>query len=330
LLIQELSEGAHWVVLFSLASGSFSSSHKPVLRNQSSPMGLPDLSKDHLVKVNKENQILEFALIVGELCSELGVIFFLESVSGSLVEFVPELQRFDRRLEEFSLQEKPWELDFCAFGGRLRRRTKLRSNFPGTKKLARLCPGCPNHLSGREVTSSERAGSFPEALAQEWAELLMDHGPTERFRSLFPLKKMSQPVPRFVEDDEIPRESKSRAPPLAESWGSVSRWTLAFRGEYRKKEHINVLEARVALMAVRRASRGKRSWKRRILGLSDSQAVCGAFAKGRSSSRSFVSLCRRLGSIQLGLRLRLKWRWIETWRNNPDLPSRGGNRPGVK
>ena len=66
-------------------------------------------------------------------------------------------------------------------------------------------------------------------------------------------------------------------------------------------EHINVKEARVALLGLRWVARMARNCGRRFLTLSDSLVTIGVFEKGRSSrSPVLMALCRRAAAYQLG------------------------------
>jgi hypothetical protein len=100
-------------------------------------------------------------------------------------------------------------------------------------------------------------------------------------------------------------------------------------GRWSRDEHNNILEARVAVMTARRAARDSKAWGKKILILSDSEATRGAFGKGRSGSVPLLGLCRRLASLALSLRMRIRFRYVNTSRNVSDNPSRGVRQPGV-
>ena len=89
-----------------------------------------------------------------------------------------------------------------------------------------------------------------------------------------------------------------------------------------EQEHINLKEARVALMFVRRACRSRRGLGHRHLVLSDNLCTIGAFEKGRSSSWALNNLCKRLCAYKLAGRLQLRFRYIESKRNVADEGSR--------
>ena len=131
--------------------------------------------------------------------------------------------------------------------------------------------------------------------------------------------------------EQILEEMKERQPDLGErfmvpevgpSWDPVERWKLLAQWTWETEEHNNVLEMRTAVAAAERISRDQRSWDKRSLVISDSQATIGALSKGRSSKRVFNRLCRKACAITLGMGLKLYWRYVRTHRNNADGPSR--------
>ena len=89
-----------------------------------------------------------------------------------------------------------------------------------------------------------------------------------------------------------------------------------------QQQHINVLEARAVLFAVRRLVRdGARD--ARVLVLCDSRVCVGAFGKGRSSSRRLNFPLRCVVGLALAHGITLEIVWIPTWANPTDAPSRG-------
>lgn len=89
-----------------------------------------------------------------------------------------------------------------------------------------------------------------------------------------------------------------------------------------RSEHINVLELRAALTAVRWALSFPTSVNHRLLILSDSQVVVGAANKGRSSSRPLLRRLRALAALVLASGVRVTLRWVPSEVNPADGPSR--------
>jgi hypothetical protein len=126
-----------------------------------------------------------------------------------------------------------------------------------------------------------------------------------------------------------PPLKKRQGPPLPAIWGDPARYRLAVMGKWRHPEHCNVLEARTGILAMRRAARNRANHGKRQLLVTDSMASLGAFSRGRSSARSFVALCRRVSALKFATHSTYLWRYVETWRNCADGPSRGQRWPGV-
>ena len=102
------------------------------------------------------------------------------------------------------------------------------------------------------------------------------------------------------------------------------KWRLALATEWRQEAHINELEASTGVLALRWAARSGLFRGRRVLFLTDSRVVLGAFKKGRSSSRRLNHHCKRVAALSFVSGIRPVWSWIPTELNPADAPSRGG------
>ena len=112
-------------------------------------------------------------------------------------------------------------------------------------------------------------------------------------------------------------------PAVHEAWDTKSRWSLvvAKPWEY-PEEHINVKEARVCLMALRRLTRTVRNLNKVALCLSDNLVSVMCFEKGRSSSGKLNGLCRRAAAYVIGGKIQWRLRHMASERNPSDEPSR--------
>ncbi len=106
-------------------------------------------------------------------------------------------------------------------------------------------------------------------------------------------------------------------------------WKLAMRGRWSVTEHNNVGEARVGTYVASRAARCRSVRKRRVLRFSDSQVSIGLFCKGRSSKGDLLHVSRRDAAWSLFSEIRVANRWVPTYYNLADGPSRGSSRPCV-
>jgi len=116
---------------------------------------------------------------------------------------------------------------------------------------------------------------------------------------------------------------KVPVPEVGPSWDALDRWHLDVAWKWKTPEHNNVLEARAAVAAFQRATKSSHSWGKRILLISDSQVTIGALSKGRSSVMILNRLCRRMAAMVLGFQIKPYLRYVRTWRNIADGPSRG-------
>ena len=111
-----------------------------------------------------------------------------------------------------------------------------------------------------------------------------------------------------------------RPPPPAQL--ADVQWTTIVSSRWEREEHINALELRAAMTAVRWALSSSSAMNSRLLLLCDSSAVLGALSKGRSSSVLLLRRCRRMSAWLLASGLRLFMRWVPTEWNPADAPSR--------
>ena len=148
-----------------------------------------------------------------------------------------------------------------------------------------------------------------------------------------------QPVPRYElenmascalddleainqEDESRVRSMKERAPPIGSNCDRKDRWNIVIKGLWQFSEHNNLGEARGILGCLRHAARDQQVVGKRLLCITDSLVCLGLFAKGRTSSRGLLRLARQGAAYQLGLRVVLYLRFVESARNLADGPSR--------
>jgi len=89
---------------------------------------------------------------------------------------------------------------------------------------------------------------------------------------------------------------------------------------WRRKSHINVLEARSALEIIREAS--TRFESHRVNGLLDSRVAKGALAKGRSTSFGLQRVCKMSAALQTAADVQMAWNFAPTRLNVADDPTR--------
>lgn len=111
-------------------------------------------------------------------------------------------------------------------------------------------------------------------------------------------------------------------PSDAEALADQSAWRTIVSAPWRAPEHINVLELRAVLTAVKWVLSHPQAVRSRVLILSDSQVVVGAVTKGRSSSQPLLRRLRALAALVLASGIRPTLAWVATDRNPADEPSR--------
>lgn len=139
-------------------------------------------------------------------------------------------------------------------------------------------------------------------------------------------------LPRDADEQLEACAERTGVVPVGVEWGpDGKRWRLAFRFDWQDPagEHNTIQEARVLVAGLAWLVRARAARGRRLLLLTDSLAALGAFGKGRSSSPRLLRLCRRACAILLASGCRLALRYVPTWLNPADAPSRGARRPGV-
>ena len=99
-------------------------------------------------------------------------------------------------------------------------------------------------------------------------------------------------------------------------------WKVVAAFRWAHSEHINALEARAAGTALRFAASRPSFIASSLLLLSDSVAVVGALAKGRSSSPALRLPIRSVQALCLAASIRLYPIWLHTTINPADEPSR--------
>ena len=112
-------------------------------------------------------------------------------------------------------------------------------------------------------------------------------------------------------------------PEVSQRWSEATRWDLIASGPWeRLDEHINVKEARVALMSLRRLSRSVSNMNSTCLTLCDNLVSVIMFEKGRSGVGALNTLCKRSAAYQIGSNIIWRLRHIRSENNVADGPSR--------
>ena len=217
--------------------------------------------------------------------------------------------------------------DQCCLGSSSRKPTSLSGSSDVLMDWSRFVCRHRGHpeLIGRGPDGSFRtksAQAYPPLMCKELAEMHL-----KEF-----LRRGPRRAPRPVSQRELAEAGAEAAarlgehlpiPPIGLNWDPLDRWVEICRWTWAQPEHINVLEARTALAAVRRAARSRKNWGRRVMLFVDSQVTLCSLAKGRSSRPGLNHVCRRVCAHCLAFDLKVLVRWVPTKRNHADGPSRG-------
>ena len=126
----------------------------------------------------------------------------------------------------------------------------------------------------------------------------------------------------------LPQGPDPFAPPEREVWLSELVQSLPFSLDlaypFKRRDHINILEANVRLSFVKLLARSPANFSTRQLLGQDSQVCLGAFAKGRSSARRLNHIEAKAGAYELAADLQIGGLWVDSFRMPADAPTRGG------
>jgi hypothetical protein len=318
--------GVYHFVHMSPPGRTFSRGRIPPLRTDLEPLGKPWLSDPrHLEAVTEDNLLLEFAGRVAEGCLSAGVFFSWEIPILSFVMSTDLVKALLRRTDLYLIR-----LDQCRYGSLWRKGTFFLTNCSWWSGLSLCCHCAGGHRASVTVRKSrepwgQTSSFFPPQLADSLAKQVCLEVDWERAEVL-----RAEILPDIIGDagETKRRGRKIPVPTCSHRWGKVSRWRRVALTRWGRKEHINILEARAWLLGVRHCSRSPGRRGLRVLYLVDSLVVLGAVGKGRSSCFALNQILRRAASHSLLWGTKVMMRWIPTWMNPADGPSRGG-RIGV-
>ena len=115
---------------------------------------------------------------------------------------------------------------------------------------------------------------------------------------------------------------------LLQSFINSSKWKVAISHRWSEEAHINELEMRSSLTAIKWSIKrpdiliDSSICHRKLLLLVDSSTVAGSIRKGRSSAHRILRPLRTLSSLLLASFIHLYVKWIPSEDNPADRPSR--------
>ena len=217
------------------------------------------------------------------------------------------------------------EFDQCCLGACSRKPTMLASSSP---EVATWGQHRCRHFGHPPLIGRGPDGAFRTKDAQAYPS-----GPCRVLALLHPREFCMRPAredrigPSATEfelaavQEEMALGEHLPIPAIGRNWDPIERWSEVFRWKWQTEEHINVLEARALLAAVRRAMRDRAAWGRRVLVFVDSQVTLCCVSKGRSSRLGLNYVCRRIAALGLACEFTPVIRWVPTRRSHADGPS---------
>jgi hypothetical protein len=130
-----------------------------------------------------------------------------------------------------------------------------------------------------------------------------------------------------------PARSSAVAPRRSLALGSLRRlpapacWRTPVAVPWRRREHINALELRALLLALRWLASRPSARGSRVVWLTDSAVAFYGVRKGRSSSPHLLHILRKIAALSLMARITLLPVWLPSKANPADRPSRWWELP---
>lgn len=123
---------------------------------------------------------------------------------------------------------------------------------------------------------------------------------------------------------QVDRLNSAWGPQNVALWDQISwRQVVAHRWVTRGTTyHINVLEAKALVLAVRHMGRSERTRGKRIIAFLDSTVALGALAKGRSTSHRLNRPCRKFAAYSITADVDVLLYWVPTSHQPADAASR--------
>ena len=273
---------------------TFSIMRRPALRSRLQPFGF-DLDDEQTCT---GTVLAHRALQLLKVCARVGLTGILENPWTSKIKFLPAW---------FALLCDPCcelvRCDSCFYGSKHLKSFAFLCVWADTNPIAGRCTGDHQHVQ-IEGSLTKKSATYVDRSAEALASVFATG--IERLRSFD--NNIDEIKCEGLENQLINEVC------LSSEWKTVSVWT------FRVSSHINLLElSAVVRLAERLVKQGK---SLRVTILVDSNVVCCAASKGRSSSRALAKLLSRLGALCIIGGLYLVFGFIPTRWNPADDPTR--------
>ena len=186
----------------------------------------------------------------------------------------------------------------------------LNARMDVNEVVARTAPGCPRDL--QTFLQRPPMKTSRQVKGKGAASVLV-----EKLTSLVSLKGEDLLLQASTEDVVKYHRLRASIPAKLWKWRTAAAWKWTGG-----KEHINVLEMRAVLCALRWRLEKQHHVAIKMVHLVDSQVCLHALSRGRSSSRKLRRTLSRINSLLLATGSQVLWTYVHTKQNPADAPSR--------
>lgn len=157
------------------------------------------------------------------------------------------------------------------------------------------------------------------SMTQQYFKKTHDGGKrlVNKFLSLVSLKGEDIMLQSSSEDQARYHRLRASVPARLWKWKTAASWAWSSR-----HEHINVLETRAVLTALRWRLERQKQLHGKFIHLVDSLVVLHSLSRGRSSSKKLRRTILRVNALLLATKSQAVWAYVHTKQNPADAPSR--------
>ena len=176
--------------------------------------------------------------------------------------------------------------------------------------VARCAPGCRRDLQTYIARPPMKIQRQKKVIGHELSLV-------QKLCRLVSIKGEDLMLQSSTEDVAKYHRLRTSVPARLWKWRTAASW--AWKGG---KEHINVLELRAVLCALKWRIEKQHKVQIKLVHMVDSQVCLHALSRGRSSSRKLRRTLLRINSLLLATGCQVMWAYVHTKENPADAPSR--------
>ena len=273
---------------------TFSVMRRPALRSREFPFGF-DLSDP---QTSVGTKLAMIALLILYICDRQGLTAILENPWTSKIKYLPAWK--------YLVNKKSCQMvrcDSCAYGSAHLKSFLFLCVWAKVEPISDRCDGGHTHVPV-EGQYTKKSATYVEGLAIALAKVFANG-----ISRLLDFEAVANSISPSGLESQLVNELS-----LSSAWQVTSVWT------FRVSRHINLLELSSVVRLV--SSLVKKGKSGRIVILVDSNVVCCACSKGRSSSKALTRLLVRLATLSVVGGLYVVFGFVPTRLNCADDPTR--------